>query len=244
VAVPPPQPVTPGSFDVAAGAIRARGGGGRDAISGQTADYRLDLSLSESKPPVLHGQTGYIGVSEAESSYYYSRSRMAATGTLWDRGIAVPVTGEAWMDHQWGDFTLEGEGGWDWFAAQLDSGTDLMLTVLRGAENRIVLAYGTLIDPAGRAQHVPAGGFRVRALDSWTSPATGVTYPMGWQVDLPDQGLALRIDPVLPEQEMNTQASVGRGYWEGQVHVSGTAGGSPITGMGYVELTGYERGKR
>jgi len=28
-------------------------------------------------------------------------------------------------------------------------------------------------------------------------------------------------------------------YWEGQVQVQGRAGPRPLSGMGYVELTGY-----
>jgi predicted secreted hydrolase len=29
-------------------------------------------------------------------------------------------------------------------------------------------------------------------------------------------------------------------YWEGAVRVSGVSGGQPVTGQGYVELTGYQ----
>ncbi len=44
----------------------------------------------------------------AGGSYYYSRPRMAADGTLSARRPDVPVTGEAWFDHQWGDFISVG----------------------------------------------------------------------------------------------------------------------------------------
>ncbi len=37
---------------------------------------------------------------------------------------------------------------------------------------------------------------------------------------------------------MTTQ-STGVAYWEGAVRISGTLRGQPITGLGYVELTGY-----
>ena len=43
----------------------------------------------------------------------------------------------------------------------------------------------------------------------------------------------------LPDQEMRTTGSTGVTYWEGSVSAKGTKGGSPITGEGYVELTGY-----
>jgi hypothetical protein len=31
----------------------------------------------------------------------------------------------------------------------------------------------------------------------------------------------------------------GVAYWEGSVRVSGTSAGQPVSGQGYVELTGY-----
>jgi len=42
-------------------------------------------------------------------------------------------------------------------------------------------------------------------------------------------------------QELVTERSTRVTYWEGAVRVSGDAGGAPIAGQGYVELTGYAR---
>lgn len=232
--LPAPVEAKPGRFFAEVGTIRLDGGGGRDNLRGQTADYSIELVLTELKPPAIHGQTGYIGVSAMEASYYYSRTRMAASGLLRDHGVPVLVTGEAWMDHQWGDFSLQGGGGWDWYSTQLQDGTDLMFSVVRNARNEVVLAYGTLVEPGGQTVHIPKERFRARSLNSWTSPTTGTVYPMGWQLEVPERGLDLRLDPVIPDQEMVTTASVNATYWEGQVIVSGSA-----QGWGYVELTGY-----
>jgi predicted secreted hydrolase len=43
--------------------------------------------------------------------------------------------------------------------------------------------------------------------------------------------------PRVADQEMRTSFT----YWEGAVAVSGTASGHPVSGQGYVELTGYAR---
>ncbi|MEA1948842.1 MAG: lipocalin family protein [Thermodesulfobacteriota bacterium] len=40
---------------------------------------------------------------------------------------------------------------------------------------------------------------------------------------------------------MKTVESAGVTYWEGSVSVRGSKKGSPITGHGYVELTGYAK---
>jgi predicted secreted hydrolase len=44
----------------------------------------------------------------------------------------------------------------------------------------------------------------------------------------------------LPDQEL-ALATI---YWEGANKVEGTAGGRPVTGSGYVELTGYAEQER
>ena len=71
---------------------------------------------------------------------------MAAGGTLTLGGTAFPVTGTAWFDHQWGDFIAVGGGGWDWFAVNLEDGTDLMLSLVRDTDGSYPLVYGTLVE--------------------------------------------------------------------------------------------------
>ena len=54
---------------------------------------------------------------------------------------------------------------------------------------------------------------------------------------MPSADLRLTVTPYLADQEMQTSLP----YWEGAARVSGTRAGQPITGNGYVELTGYAR---
>lgn len=77
------------------------------------------------------------------------------------------------------------------------------------------------------------------ALGEWTSPRTGATYPSGWRVVVPSRALELDLVPTRRDQELATAATVGIAYWEGQVEVQGARATEPISGLGYVELTGY-----
>lgn len=240
ISLPPEQKSLAGGFDLTVGGIKAQGGIGQDSVAGSTNDYRLELTLAALKPPVLHGVSGYVGVGDKEASYYYSRTRMQAQGLVVDHGILVPVSGLVWMDHQWGDFTLQGGGGWDWASLQLDDKTDVMVSVVRNGERKIVLSYGTFIDKVGQATHLTQSQIRLEATGSWSSPTTGIRYPSGWTLAVPERDLLLRLEPVLVQQEMESVASVGRVYWEGAVRVSGSAQGMPVSGVGYVELTGYD----
>jgi predicted secreted hydrolase len=106
-------------------------------------------------------------------------------------------------------------------------------------DKSVVMSYGTLVRADGSAQHLEPADFEVTASDTWTSPHTGVTYPSRWTITLPAYDISLELVPTMNDQELRTIASTNVIYWEGEVAVSGTAVGAPVTGYGYVELTGY-----
>ncbi len=250
------QPGTEGppafSFAVDGGGVTPwtmAGGDGRDELhAAATGDevggdpiggFGLDLRLTARKPPVLHDGDGWIDFGPAGGSYYYSRTDMAATGTVTLGDETLAVEGDAWFDHQWGDFISVGGGGWDWFAVNLDDGTDLTLSLVRAADGSYPLVYGTLVDAAGQATHLDGDAFTVDVTDHWTSPATGATYPAGWRVRIPSEQLEIGLRPTVAQQELDTRASTGVVYWEGSQTVTATRDGRTLGGQAYVELTGY-----
>ncbi|HEU0243689.1 MAG TPA: lipocalin family protein [Candidatus Limnocylindrales bacterium] len=209
-------------------------------VSGDAiARIGIDLSLVTRKPPALHDDDGWIDFGDAGSSYYYSRTAMTATGsvTLGDRTLRI--TGDAWFDHQWGDFISVGGGGWDWFAVNLDDGTDITLSLVRAADGTYPLVYGTVVAPDGTTRRLGREDIGVEATATWTSTATGATYPAGWTVRLPTEDLEISLQPTVPQQELDTRATTGVVYWEGSQVVRATRDGSALGGQAYVELTGY-----
>jgi predicted secreted hydrolase len=62
---------------------------------------------------------------------------------------------------------------------------------------------------------------------------------MKWRLGVPALGVDVTVTPVLPDQELDTAKSTRVIYWEGAAIVAGTARGRPVTGRGYVEMTGY-----
>ncbi|MCC7369627.1 MAG: carotenoid 1,2-hydratase [Chloroflexi bacterium] len=233
------QAQPPEGFALEVGGWSMRGLLGQDQLAASTDEYAVDLRLSATKPPVLH-DGGLVTFGPAGDSYYYSRTRMEISGAIVDHGERIPVTGLSWFDKQWGNFVVVG-GGWDWFSLHLDDGTELMLNLIKDDRGVTQIAYGTYVAEDGQFQHLPGSQFEVSVLGQWTSPHTGFTYPSGWRATLPGQSLDLTIRPVIPDQELNTQRSTGKIYWEGAQEVTGTRGGQPLSGRGYVELVGYER---
>ncbi len=213
------------------------------AKAGSPGGLGLDLALTAVKPPVLEGSSaGWIDFGPAGGSYYYSRTDLDARGSIVVGGRTVQVEGTAWFDHQWGDFIAVGGGGWDWFAVNLADGTDLTVSLVRAADGSDSLVYGTLVDPAGTAIHLDRNAFTAVRTGQWTSPATGATYPAGWTLTIPGQGLAINLRPTVADQELDTRATTGVVYWEGSQVVQAERSGRALGGQGYVELTGYGPG--
>jgi len=209
------------------------------ATAGSPTGLGLALALNATKPAALHDKDGWIDFGAGGSSYYYSRTAMTATGTITIDGADVPVTGNAWFDHQWGDFIAVGGGGWDWFAVNLDDGTDLTLSLVRDADGSYPLVYGTLVARDGTTTHLPREVFTVDVTGRWRSPSTGADYPAGWRINLPGEDLVIELTPAVADQELDTRATTGVVYWEGSQRVTARRGDVALGGEAYVELTGY-----
>jgi len=209
------------------------------------ASFGLRLDLRSTKPPALHDSDGFVEFGPAGSSYYYSRTRMAATGSVVLDGEEMQVEGIAWFDHQWGDFVSVG-GGWDWFAVNLDDGTDITISVVHGPDGEPALAYGSAVDASGTVTHLDEGDFVLHATTSWGSESTGRLYPMGWRLTLNDffrgDDLLIDLEPTVDDQELDARATTGVIYWEGSQRVTVrccvlnlAVGG----GEAYIEMTRY-----
>ncbi len=230
-----------------AGPWRLAGSGGADRIEAELtpeeADaagrpFGLSLALEAMNPAALHDGDGFVDFGPAGSSYYYSRTRLAASGTLALDGRRLAVEGIAWFDHQWGDFISVG-GGWDWFAINLDDGTDITLSVVRDGDGVPVLRYGTIVAPGRDAGHLRAEDMVVRSLDTFSSPRSGQTYPVHWIVEILSEGLWIELTPTIVDQELDTRATTGVAYWEGSQFVAATRGMETLGGQAYVEVTRY-----
>jgi predicted secreted hydrolase len=208
--------------------------------------FSLDLRLKPSKQPILHGQDGYTlkGSAPEQSSCYYSLSRLATVGTITLEGRVFSVEGLSWMDHEFSSAPLDAAAaGWDWFSLQLQDGSELMLYIIRMQDGTSHPASsGTFIPANGQSRHLALEDFTVEVLQHWESPHTGGVYPAGWRVTIEPLKRSWIIRSNLADQEMQSPGSTGITYWEGSVSVREQSEGRPVSGHGYVELTGYAGG--
>jgi predicted secreted hydrolase len=225
-------------FSLDVGGWKMLGHDGKDSLSASMPGYAVALSLAAKKPVALQYGTGWMTVGGTEPFYYYSYTRMGVTGSLTVDGTPQNVTGEAWMDHQWGDIGNDYRG-WDWFSLRLDDNTEVMLFNVRRS-GKPGFAGGTLVAADGSTQVLAGTDYVVTSTGQWKSPHNGSTYPQGWTISIPKAGLDVTVAALLPDQEF-TDSFLGQTpiYWEGLCSATGTKGGKPITGKAYVELTSY-----
>lgn len=205
----------------------------------------LQLDLRPEKLPVIEGQHGISkkGPAPSQASHYISFTRIAAKGTLQRGEAKIPLDGLAWMDHE---FFSEGRNtdlaGWDWFAIQLDNHEELMLYRLRLKSGQPdPYSSGEFIDAQGHAQFLSSKDFTLAPGASWTSPHSKARYPGNWAIDVPSLKLHLKQRTDLPDQELYSRSAVTPSYWEGAVTYSGDLASKPIQGVGYLEMTGYDK---
>ncbi len=186
--------------------------------------------------PWLQGEGGFSrkGTCESCASHYYSIPRIALSGEVRSEGQLTPVTGLAWMDHEFMTNTLAPDQvGWDWMGLMLKDGRNLTVFRLRAADGSTSYASATIqregLSVAVRGDEVTLSPGKV-----WLSPVTGARYPLEWRVQIPRHGIDIIVMARVPSCEVGEGSSqLEPRYWEGPVSAEGESA------IGYLEMTGY-----
>jgi len=208
--------------------------------------FELHFTLHPAKRPVVHGENGVSQKAEGigRASHYISFTRLSTSGWILKERKKVEVSGLAWMDHEFFTRQLEADQtGWDWLSLQMDDHTELMLFRIRRKDGSIDShSSGTYLDAQGKSTHLSSNDFVLQPLGkTWTSPKTHTTYPILWKITVPRLGIELTSSTGLSSQEFKGKTSLTPVYWEGAIMLSGTRAAQPLSGVGYLEMTGYDR---
>lgn len=200
-------------------------------------DFAYELALAPDGPPLANGVGGFSAkaADRRHASYYYSRPQLAVSGSVTVDGQRQPVSGRAWLDHEWSSELLPaGAQGWDWVGLNFDDGGALMAFRLRRADGFATWSAATLRRPDGGAATLPPELVAFEPLREWRSPRTGIVYPVEWRLRIGVR--LLQLTPLFDDQELDSRRSTGAIYWEGAVRV---AENGREVGRGYLEMTGY-----
>ena len=208
------------------------------------ADIALTLDLTPTKPLVIFGTNGISrkAADPQAASHYLTYTRLAVTGTLTQEATNQPVTGEAWMDHEFSSSQVGGDQvGWDWLSLQLFDGREIMAYRMRRKDGTTD-PFSTVawVDQQSNVRQVGPAQFKWTIRDHWHSQQTGTDYPAKMQLAAlnPKTGQweTFVVEPCVADQELAGKIG-GVGYWEGACRVRDASGRE--MGRAYMELTGY-----
>ena len=186
--------------------------------------------------PWLQGEGGFSrkGTCETCASHYYSIPRIAISGEVRDGKMLTPVTGLAWMDHEFMSNTLSADQvGGDWMGLMLKDGRNLTVFRLRSADGGTSYASAT-VQRDGRSVVVKGEDLTLTPGKVWVSPGTGARYPLEWRVQIPSHGIDVFVKARAQMCEVGEGGTaVEPRYWEGPV----AADDEGV--IGYLEMTGY-----
>ena len=126
---------------------------------------------------------------------------------------------------------------------QLADNSEIMLYQIRRKDVSVdPYSSGTYVDEHGKSTQLHATDFSLTSAgETWKSLATQVTYPIAWKISIPKLGIELESKTDLKSQEISGQSKIAPNYWEGAIRLAGHRGAAPLDGVGYLELTGYDR---
>ena len=194
----------------------------------------IDLTLSARGPAMYNNGTGLIPFLDG-TSYYYSLPSLATLGTLEVNNRTYPVTGESWLDRQWGSWKQDTLQKWTWMALQLSNGDRVNLWDLLATDREF--PYATVLRPDGTHEVVAVKPLADTTSDFWTSPSSGKRYGTRWTVNIPALDASLTVVAQPRGQELQASS----GLYEGAATVTGRYRGKPVTGLAYAEQYGNWR---
>ncbi|MBL6991077.1 MAG: hypothetical protein ISR65_14925 [Bacteriovoracaceae bacterium] len=203
---------------------------------------KLVASLEALRPPLFVQGSGYVAVGSSGHSWYYSLTRLKASGTLTYKGKSESFTGMAWIDHQWGPFKVSPfdrgrkEETYEWFCVQLDDGPDIMISNIYDKQYNLPvdLAYGTveMMDKNGNSYSTLDRQFT--RTNFYKAPQSNKFISMGWELEVPEWNLHLILTPNMKDQMV--ELPFNGSFWEGSISVSGTMNNNPVKGQAFGEL--------
>lgn len=228
--------------------------------------FQVDLDLRPTKAPYHAGDPGYLPFSHKGWFFYYSLTRMTASGsvTLGRRQPrSLTVRGNAWLDHQWGPFFVTPFRNprlfeqYEWFSLQMSDGSDLILTSVWTPDGQLPGrdAYGGsgLVRADGSTSRL-VGSHRLHRTHFRRDGKTGAIYSAGWRLVAPEWDCDLVIRPRHPDQMTPLATLLPEGsrwsvlnrlapvvdiwgsFWEGTCEVRGRLEGRQVDGDGFAEL--------
>lgn len=201
-------------------------------------EINFELRLVQEGPPFIVWGNGVttppVQPTLETNNFYYSLTRLRATGSIVLEGERFEVTGVTWMDHEYGLFgTTKDRPKWILQDMQLDNGVCISNYSLgQPALDKKIASMATVQRADGTTYFVessvkPTG-------PTWTSPESGETYFMEIEVEIPAFEATFIVKSLVDAQEFPLPLG---SVYEGVASALGTFEGVGVSGTAWSEQT-------
>lgn len=211
-------------------------------------NIQCELIFTPLVNPVRHGDNGVVVGTGGEDMFYYFIPECEVNGSIAINNDLHYVEGSGWYDHEFGkpadnagekiEVNLMHDIAWNWISLQVSNGQQVSVYDLFDNNNDMQSRgrWAIVIDADGKSTSIK--DFVFKPLRNWTSSRTFTSYPIHWQLQIPALNIDLVIEAAFPHQEFVTIISK-PAFWEGRVHAKGGFGGETVTGLGFIERSGF-----
>lgn len=205
------------------------------SVKASTPWGSLDVQL-KAKGPALKAASTPDPSLYGKTNYEYALPSMRTTGTLSVENKNYKVSGETWLDRQWGPVDITDTSmRWTWMPIRLANGDKLLVwdSVNKNGEN----AWATVMHSDGSYELAAVKPVAQGAQRVWTSPTSGNAYPTRWSIDIPSLKTHLNVRVTGTDAQEFTGAAGAR--YDGVSTYSGTFEGKKVSGVTYAEMVGH-----
>jgi predicted secreted hydrolase len=218
---------------------------------------QLSIDMDCQKQPLPVGGTGFVKIGKDGFSYYYSLTMLSVVGTLIVNGTRETVSGIAWMDHQWGNFSNPNPPPYsltvsmEWFSIKLDDNREILTCdtwdIITGKKFNQSFSGMNFVNKQGCLELLKE--YKITPIDRWNDTYDHCFFANKWWITEKSKSINLTVIPVYPEQVIRIDGEhpiveyilskifYNTYFWEGDCTVSGKINGQNVHGRAYVELT-------
>lgn len=200
-------------------------------LSVETDTFSVKLNSFSKGPYVLPGQGGYTQKHDLLplASYSVQAPFISVMGELVLNGETIPVSGNGWLDKEWGSELLTQQlQASAMFTLKLNDSMSLSVQQVK-LKNHVAYTYGTLATNSGFVASLSDSQISVKA-EKEIPLRNGKVIPLVWSIKVPEFDIDVTIRPRMREQWHPFVIQ----YWEGAVEAINQTDIS-----GFMQLTGY-----
>ncbi|MBL8649151.1 MAG: hypothetical protein JNL35_01955 [Sphingopyxis sp.] len=170
------------------------------------------------------------------NNYYYSLTRLQASGTICYDGQTFDVSGQTWMDHEYGLFgTSTKPILWYLQDMQLSNGVHISNSMVLDASSPVVPGQphqsNATIQCADGTTYFTTGVVMTPGKRTWTAP-NGQIFYLDFLLEIAEFDASISVTTSMPDQAFDAFGSY---VYEGVATAAGTFQGEPVTGTAWNE---------